>query len=200
MLSAYVVNQNDLSGEPFDPGDLDSLSLEPGQLRVLPGGHRHQVSLSPQGASQGCRVPARSSCKPSPPRSASPTTCSRGIYRAGRIIPACAPRSCRSASASRPIVYGTLVPRLLNPIWRAWADVEAGRVAGLTPDMRVDWIAPAQPWVDPLKDIAATEKALALGLTSRKAAVAALGWRVEDLDREIAADAARPTLPEPDDA
>jgi capsid protein len=45
--------------------------------------------------------------------------------------------------------------------------------------------------VDPAKDMAAAKEALAMGLTSRKQAVAAQGWNVTELDAEIAADRAR---------
>jgi capsid protein len=55
----------------------------------------------------------------------------------------------------------------------------------------VEWITPAQPWVDPLKDSQASREALAAGLTSRRREVAALGWDIEQLDAEIAADQAR---------
>ena len=42
--------------------------------------------------------------------------------------------------------------------------------------------------VDPAKDVAALREMLALGLTSRRQAVASLGWNIADLDAEIAAD------------
>lgn len=45
--------------------------------------------------------------------------------------------------------------------------------------------------VDPQKDMAAAREALDMGLTSRRQAVAQLGWNVAELDREIADDRAR---------
>jgi lambda family phage portal protein len=90
--------------------------------------------------------------------------------------------------------FGVLVHQLCRPIWRAWIvnEVLAGRLHGdLDTLLDVQWICPAQPWVDPLKDSQAAREALAAGLTSRRREVAALGWDIEQLDAEIAADQAR---------
>jgi capsid protein len=46
-------------------------------------------------------------------------------------------------------------------------------------------------WVDPLKDAEATATMIAGGLKSRRQAVAELGYDVEALDAEIAADRQR---------
>lgn len=61
----------------------------------------------------------------------------------------------------------------------------------MTGETAAEFYPPAQPWVDPLKDTQATREAIAAGLMSRRQAVAALGYDVESLDREIAADRAR---------
>ncbi len=90
--------------------------------------------------------------------------------------------------------FSTLVPQLLRPLWRAFivGEVLAGRLDGAVDELlAVEWIAPAQPWVDPAKDAEAVRVQLAAGLTSRRRAVAALGWDIEELDAEIAADRAR---------
>ncbi len=90
--------------------------------------------------------------------------------------------------------FGVIVHQLCRPIWRAWITTEvlAGRLVGdLDELLAVEWITPAQPWVDPQKDAEAARLALAAGLTSRRREVAALGWNVEELDAEIAADHAR---------
>ena len=47
---------------------------------------------------------------------------------------------------------------------------------------------PRPQQVDPAKDLEATEKALALGLTSRTHAINELGWNADDIDEEIQAD------------
>lgn len=90
------------------------------------------------------------------------------------------------------VQYTTIVPQLLRPIWQRWLsrEVLSGAV-DVSPMTRADWIMPRPMQVDPLKDIEATERALAAGLTSRTQAVNAFGWNVDDLDEEIAADRAR---------
>jgi lambda family phage portal protein len=90
--------------------------------------------------------------------------------------------------------YSIVVHQLCRPIWRSFivAEVLAGRLVGdLDALLAVEWITPAQPWVDPQKDAEAAKLALAAGLTSRRRVVASLGWDVEQLDAEIAADRAR---------
>jgi lambda family phage portal protein len=90
--------------------------------------------------------------------------------------------------------HSTIVFQFCRPIWRAWVLTEllAGRIAGdLDALLAVEWIVPARPWVDPQKDAEAARMAIADGLTSRRREVAALGWDVEELDAEIAADNAR---------
>lgn len=54
-------------------------------------------------------------------------------------------------------------------------------------------VAPRPMQVDPEKDVAALKGQLELGLTSRRQAVASLGWNVAKLDAEIAADRDRET-------
>jgi capsid protein len=46
--------------------------------------------------------------------------------------------------------------------------------------------------VDPEKDVRATVAEIEAGLTSRRKAVAARGWNLEDLDSEIVADGFTP--------
>lgn len=90
--------------------------------------------------------------------------------------------------------YSVIVHQLCRPIWRAWilGEVLAGRLVGdLDELLAVEWITPAQPWVDPQKDAEAARLQLAAGLTSRRRVVASQGWDVEQLDAEIAADHAR---------
>jgi len=90
--------------------------------------------------------------------------------------------------------YHVIVHQFLRPIWRAFvlAELLAGRIVGTLDELlSVEWIAPAQPWVDPQKDAEAARLQLAAGLTSRRRVVASLGWDVEALDAEIAADRER---------
>jgi lambda family phage portal protein len=87
--------------------------------------------------------------------------------------------------------HQVLVFQFLRPVWRAFvlAEVLAGRLAGdLGELLAVEWITPATPYVDPAKDAAAAAELLSQGLTSRRKIVASLGYDVEALDAEIAAD------------
>lgn len=90
------------------------------------------------------------------------------------------------------VQYTTLVPQVLRPVWRRFLALEvmAGRIEAPI-DTAADWIMPRPQQVDPAKDLAATEKALELGLTSRTQAIAEMGWNADDIDEEIAADRAR---------
>jgi capsid protein len=92
-------------------------------------------------------------------------------------------------------VYHTLVPQFLNPIFRRFVTDEylAGRldVPDLSAALKAEWLPPRPMQVDPAKDMAAARETLAMGLTSRRQAVAAMGWNVAELDREIAQDRSR---------
>ncbi|MFN3953403.1 MAG: phage portal protein [Pararhodobacter sp.] len=92
------------------------------------------------------------------------------------------------------IQYHTLVPQLLNPVWRAvqsWA-AAAGDLPGYEDDPRrfltVEWLPPAFMQVDPLKAVQADIAEMEAGLTSRRKLVAARGWSLADLDAELAAE------------
>ncbi|SFJ73848.1 phage portal protein [Celeribacter neptunius] len=91
--------------------------------------------------------------------------------------------------------WQTLVPQFLNPVWNRVATLTALDL-GLELDdalFEVEWIAPKQPWVDPQKDSSATISLIENGLMSRRQAVAELGYSIEQLDAEIAADRERET-------
>jgi lambda family phage portal protein len=87
--------------------------------------------------------------------------------------------------------HGIIAFQLCRPVWRAWVigEVLAGRLVGdVDALLAVEWITPAQPWVDPLKDAEAAAAQVANGITSRRKIVASQGYDVEQLDAEIAAD------------
>lgn len=193
LLSVFYVNQNDLTGgSPFpdaDGGETADLSLEPGTARVLPAGWDvrtltpESVRDFPAFATMTLRALAAALGIPEHYLSGDLSNANYSSLRAG-LLP-----FYRRIEA---IQYGVLVPQLLAPIWRQWLALEivAGRL-DVPADTRAEWIPPKQPWVDPAKDVAAVKEALALGLTSRTQAVAALGWDVAALDAEIAADRER---------
>jgi lambda family phage portal protein len=97
------------------------------------------------------------------------------------------------------IQHHVLIRQFCRPVWQRWLATEAlaGRIdaAGLAEDpdafLAARWITPGWGWVDPVKEVQATVAAIDAGLMSRREAVAARGWDVAQLDREIADDAAR---------
>ena len=92
--------------------------------------------------------------------------------------------------------HNVIVFQLLRPVWRRFMTIAALTGAidarGFERDpeafMAVSFIPPKNPLADPLKDTQADVEAIAAGLMSRRQAVAARGYDLEDLDREIAAD------------
>ncbi|WP_066918106.1 phage portal protein [Methylobacterium sp. CCH5-D2] len=109
-----------------------------------------------------------------------------------------------------------VVFQLCRPVWRRFvlAEILSGRIGA--PDFEANAAAylgsrsipPRSDWVDPKADVEAEIAAIGAGLMSRRQAVAARGYDVEELDREIAEDrkasaalgldfAARPALPQP---
>jgi lambda family phage portal protein len=92
--------------------------------------------------------------------------------------------------------YGLLAVQLLDPIFTRFVAVEvlAGRLYApgrLEPHQAVEWFAPKQAWVDPLKDVQAEIAGIRAGLMSRTEALAQRGWSAEEVDTQIAADRAR---------
>jgi capsid protein len=86
-----------------------------------------------------------------------------------------------------------LAEYVLNEVFEAWLDIEvmAGRVK--IPPIRYfqdkvkfynyKWVWPKRDWVDPLKDISAIEKEIALGITTTTDIAAARG---DDFEQNIA--------------
>jgi len=91
--------------------------------------------------------------------------------------------------------HGVMAHQLCRPIWERWLETAVLAGALELPDMEaaraVHWIPPRWDWVDPLKDIQAQLLAIEAGLMSRRKAVEATGYDIEEIDRENAADAAR---------
>lgn len=97
------------------------------------------------------------------------------------------------------IQYQVLVFQACRPIWRRFvmAEILSGRLeapgffTNPEPYLLARWMPPKADWVDPAKDVAAERDAIDSGLMSRRQAVAARGYDVETLDREIAEDRRR---------
>lgn len=88
--------------------------------------------------------------------------------------------------------HGVIAHQLCRPIWRRWLEdaVLSGALdlENLDTALPVQWIPPRWDWVDPLKDIQAQLLAIEAGLLSRRKAVEATGYDIEEIDRENAAD------------
>ncbi len=91
--------------------------------------------------------------------------------------------------------HGVMAHQFCRPIWQRWLEAAALSGALDLPDMAkakpVHWISPRWDWVDPLKDIQAQLLGIEAGLVSRRKAVEATGYDIEEIDRENAADAER---------
>jgi capsid protein len=95
--------------------------------------------------------------------------------------------------------FQMLAPQLLRPVFErvvTWA-ILSGRIEA--PDFESNpsaWLScdvypPAALWVDPLKDAQAQREMVDAGFMSRRQVVASLGFDVEQVDEERAADAQR---------
>ncbi|MBQ0822106.1 phage portal protein [Microvirga sp. HBU67558] len=97
------------------------------------------------------------------------------------------------------IQHQVIVFQACRPIWRRFVMTEilAGRVQAPDffrnpePYLLARWMPPKTDWVDPKNDVEAELAAIAGGLVSRRKAVAARGYDVEEIDREIADDQRR---------
>ena len=91
--------------------------------------------------------------------------------------------------------HGVMAHQFCRPIWQRWLETAALSGALDLPDMAkakpVHWIPPRWDWVDPLKDIQAQLLGIEAGLMSRRKAVEATGYDIEEIDRGNAADAER---------
>ncbi len=192
MHAGFVVDQTNMGGAAAafpDADGLSDISLEPGTMRVLPGGtdvrfsSPEQLKDAPAFVRMNLMALAAALGLPEHMLSGDLTNANYSSLRAG-LLP--------FRARVEQVQYGVLVPQLLRPIWRRWlaTDVLAGRL-DLSPELRAEWIMPRHAQVDPAKDMTAVKEALALGLMSRSQAVQELGWNPDDLDREIAADRAR---------
>lgn len=185
LHAGFLVDQNG-AGEPFE-GDPSDMSLEPGTLRRLPAGFDIRFS-SPQQANEvaaflrfNLQMLAAGLGLPEHMLSGDLTGANYSSLRAG-LLP--------FRQRVEQIQYHTLVPQLLNPVWRG---VHGFALLNGEIDVvpRAEWLPPAWQQVDPEKAVAADVAELSAGLTSRKKLVAQRGWDVDSLNSEIAEDRAR---------
>lgn len=195
MHTGFVTDVNNLggAGEGFSDADaLGDISLEPGTMRVLPGGLDVKFN-TPEQAKDGISFAkltlgqiAAGLGVPQHLVDGDLTGANYSSLRAG-LLP--------FRAKVEQFVYHTLVPQFLDPVFRRVVTDEylAGRLElpELAPALRAEWLAPRPMQVDPAKDAQAVRELLSIGLTSRRQAVASLGWNVDRLDAEIAADRER---------
>ncbi|MHA6644637.1 phage portal protein [Mesorhizobium sp. A623] len=197
MFAGFLVDLNNTSGaDPFE--GQSQPSLEPGTLQRLPGGVDvkfgvpQQAQQTAEFVSHQIRAISAGLGVPAHLVSNDLREASYGSLRAGMIA---------YKGRLEAIQFGTIIPQLCEPIYaRAiTALVLHGDIAA--PDfesaqseyLAVEHYPPTQPWLDPAKDAAATRDMITAGLMSRRQAVAALGYDIEALDSEIAADRERET-------
>lgn len=192
LLSVLMVNENDMGAAfPFEgdqQGSVMESGLEPGALKLLPGGYRPHI-VAPQHSQQASdflkhelRRIAAGFGLPVHKVSGDLSDANYSSLRAGQLS-----LNVRAEAAQ----YGIIVPQLLRPVWERF--VTRAYLAGDTAsrEEEAEFIAPRPGAVDPQKDMAATAEMLKLGLISRRRAVAELGWDVESIDQEAAEDRRR---------
>ncbi|WP_298303003.1 phage portal protein [uncultured Erythrobacter sp.] len=200
MHAGFLVDQNNLSGEnPFDGDQTGSVlesGLEPGTLRYLPGGYDIKFA-TPQQAQQSVdfmaaelRAVASGLGVPAHLVSGDLSDANYSSLRASMVS---------FRQRVERIQNHVLIPQFVRPVFEraVIAAVLSGDLDA--PDFersRQDWMSaefypPRMPWVDPQKDAAAVREMLDSKLMSRRQAVAELGWNIEAVDEEIAADRAR---------
>lgn len=198
MHSGFIVNVNGTATDPYDGADMPS--MEPGTLVRLGMGDDvkfnspAQLQQADAFLKHNLRQLAAGLGLPDHLVSGDLSGANYSSLRAG-LLP--------FRQRVEQVQYGVLVPQLLAPIWRAV--IEYGILSGLidAPDfeqnprayLAADWLPPKPLQVDPEKDVAATRAELELGLTSRRKAAAERGWLLEDLDAEIANEAATNSAP-----
>jgi lambda family phage portal protein len=88
--------------------------------------------------------------------------------------------------------HNLIVFQLCRPIWSRWLELAILSDAVKVPDddsfSLVKWIPQGFAWVDPLKEQNAQMNAVRCGFKSRAEVVSELGYDIEEIDAEIAAD------------
>jgi len=189
---AFLTDQNGTAAgaSPYhgdQTGSVLESGLEPGTLRILPSGFDVKFN-APQQANEtasflrfNLQMLAAGLGLPEHMLSGDLSNANYSSLRAG-LLP--------FRARVEQVQYGTLVPQLLNPVWRRVMFVDS--LSGATGEpSRVEWLPPRWAQVDPLKDTEATVAEIDAGLTSRKKAVAERGWNIDELDQEIASDRVR---------
>lgn len=198
LLTGFIVNQNGdagpFAGDPSSDGSAIDSGLEPGSLKVLAAGQDVRFSdpatigaesidflrLIVRHIAAGLGVPYEI-------LTGDLSQVNFSSIRAGLL---------EFRRRVETIQNNVVIFQFCRPIWERWLTIAAlsGEVdaRGFARDPRAflaaKWITPRKEFVDPLKDARAEIEAINAGITSRREAVAARGWDIEQLDVEIAAD------------
>lgn len=195
LMSVILTNEGQISGD--DPLE-DVGALEPGAILRVPGGWR-VTTTAPQQSQQVAPFVGHLTHSIAAGLGLPHWLVTGQVGEANYSSLRAALVAFRQEIAA--FQYLTLVPQVLEPIWRRIVTraILSGEIdSDLSDDaLSVEWIFARQPWVDPLKDTQAAVLQIENGLMSRRQAVAEMGYDLDALDAEIAADAARsPNKPE----
>lgn len=196
LHAGFITDLNGTGALPYDGQQNNNVlesGLEPGVLKVLPGGLDVKFN-SPQQAREtaafvklNLRQLAAGFGLPSHMLDGDLSDANYSSLRAG-LLP--------FRQRCEQVQYGRIVPAFLRPVWRDVLNFHVLSGALDAPDfetstrdyLRCDWLPPKPLQVDPLKDVQADVAELEAGLASRRMKVAERGWDLDTLDAEIASD------------
>jgi lambda family phage portal protein len=199
LHAGFLIDQNGEAGLPYDgdqQGSILTSGLEPGTLKRLPPGMdiRFNAPAQAQQSTEYLQAQLRAvAAGLGVPEHMLTGDVSRANYSSLRA----ALITFRARIES--LQYTILIPQIMRPLWERFvmSAILSGRVtasdfeSNMADYLSAEFYPPAIPFVDPVKDVQATKEAIAAGLMSRRQAVSALGFNIEDLDSEIAADRER---------
>lgn len=85
--------------------------------------------------------------------------------------------------------WHVLVPMMLAPIWKRWADTAwAVKAVKQKPAQIVSWTPPRRQWVDPLKEVNAARQEISAGITSISETIRQRGEDPDKVFADIAAE------------
>lgn len=184
---------------PFDGSQTGSIlesGLEPGTLKFLPAGF--DISFATPQQAQQCNDFLASELRAVASGLGVPAHLITGDLSDANYSSLRASMVAFRQRLER-IQHHILIPQLVRPVYEraVTAAVLTGQLSARDFERnRAQWLGaefhpPRQPWVDPVKDVQAVREAIDAKLMSRRQAVAELGWPVEQVDEEIAADRER---------
>lgn len=197
MFAGFLKADADFDGDaPFSDADSIATGLEPGTVKYLPAGYDLKFT-TPAQAQQASEFLNHELRAIAAGLGVAAHLISRDLSQANYSSLRADLVAFRQSVEQRQ--YGMLAPQLTRPVFARVVTSLALSGSLPAPDFELEpglytgaeFIMPRQPWVDPAKEAQGYQTMIATGFTSRRKVVAELGWSVEDLDTEIAADVAR---------